>query len=426
MKKLCIFLLLLVIPIFAEDLGFVPVEPISRQGDLEIIELEPVPFLPSPDETLQYDNGTFNNGLGLQGSGTPTTDQTFGFATYFVLSQFGITQPRKVHYVMMNWNLYNTATNFRLYVWSNTPGSLQPISHGTHLYSNLATTLPPVQTWGSWDLSSDSVVLPDTFWIGLCYNELTTPASWYVSMNTGLADVHTYGNLSGTAGSWVAMGSYGYAYAYGVRVVVEEIAGAAVHDVGTTSIDMAATVPLNTTLAPVASVANFGDTLETFDVGCTIEPGSYTSTFNIVDLAPGETTQVEFPDSFTFVSGFYTMTVFTQLGTDIDLTNDTLSTTIEATGIAEGNNVLPREFRFETPTICNGQLNIELALPTATHVDLAIYDVSGQLCGKLASGIMNAGYHVLDNKLTLANGIYFLKLKAGTEINLNRKLLVVR
>ena len=209
-----------------------------------------------------------------------------------------------------------------------------------------------------------------------------------------------------------------------VRAIVEIGGIPNAHDVGTVSIDLPATLPLDTTLTPQTTVKNFGDSIETFDVTCIIDPGGYTSTFNVVDLPLAESVQVTFPDSFTFVSGFYTVTVYTQLGTDDNLANDTLVMVVEATGIAEGGAVVPKEFVFKAPTICKGRFNIEFSLPAATRVDLSVYDALGRLSRTLISERFTAGTHRLNANLDLATGVYFYNLK--TELGaVTKKFLIV-
>lgn len=101
------------------------------------------------------------------------------------------------------------------------------------------------------------------------------------------------------------------------------------HDVGTISYDSPAIVPENTTYSPLATVYNFGNSTETFDVTCEINPGAYTSTQTVTALDPSISAQVTF-DPFTFVAGLYNVTVYTQLAGDGNTANDTLYTTVEA------------------------------------------------------------------------------------------------
>jgi hypothetical protein len=80
----------------------------------------------------------------------------------------------------------------------------------------------------------------------------------------------------------------------------------------------------------MATVRNFGESVETFDVTCEINPGAYTSTRTVTDLDPATSTQLTF-DPFLFAAGTYDVTVYTQLAGDMNPANDTLHRTVEAT-----------------------------------------------------------------------------------------------
>lgn len=102
------------------------------------------------------------------------------------------------------------------------------------------------------------------------------------------------------------------------------------HDVGPTAFtNVPAMVPENTTISPTLTVKNHGNFDETFDVTCVISPGGYSSTQNVAALAPGATIDVTF-DPFTFGSGAYTVTAYTQLVGDENPANDTLDRAVEA------------------------------------------------------------------------------------------------
>ena len=175
-------------------------------------------------ETLMYDNGIFDNALGLQGGpSTPDSTEQYGFATHFILSDFGITTPRTAETILMQFGILN-GTDYRIFIWDNIGPGLRPNSHATHLYADFSVPQPAPDVWQEIDVSAAGVTLPDTFWIGYILNELVTPADWYVALNTGLTDDHTYGNLNGTSTGWAEMGSYGWGYAYACRVVVEAMA----------------------------------------------------------------------------------------------------------------------------------------------------------------------------------------------------------
>jgi hypothetical protein len=101
------------------------------------------------------------------------------------------------------------------------------------------------------------------------------------------------------------------------------------HDVETVAIDIPMPLPGDTTIYPEARVVNCGDSTETFDVTCEINPGAYSSTTTVFDLAWNHVDSITFPDSFTFVSGYYTVTVYTQLIGDENPTNDTMEIQVE-------------------------------------------------------------------------------------------------
>lgn len=237
MKKiLMLTMCLALIPmLFAGKATFEPetstaTEQLQRDQSQPVTDMAPIkarPFTPARGETLYYGDGTFDGSLGITGAGTvPGPDETFGFATYFVLSDFGITDPRKVGTILLQYGVVN-GTDYRLYVWDD--AGTVPNSHGTHLYVDMAVPLPAPDVWQEIDLSALDIVLPDSFWIGICYNYMSagTPSDWYLSYNSAIADPHTFGNLGGTAADWTWLGNFGYGFAFGVRVVVEETGGPA-------------------------------------------------------------------------------------------------------------------------------------------------------------------------------------------------------
>lgn len=66
------------------------------------------------------------------------------------------------------------------------------------------------------------------------------------------------------------------------------------------------------------------------------------------------------------------------------------------------------------PNPFNPTTNISFALPQASKVTLAVYDVSGKLVTTLVNGYRNAGTHeVTFNASGLASGIYLYRLSAG-------------
>jgi len=442
MRKFCLLSLLLAVVLFGQIMLDEASQLVTEGREVlegqEVLNLMPIPFMRSSDETFDTlrweDNLSFGNSCGISGGATeetPTQSQTYGFATYFILDTFGITTPYEVVGVMLFFGTVNQPSyNFRLYVWNNvTTPVLRPVSHGVHLYYDPAAVHPASWSWGYYDLSSNHIAVPETIWVGICYNHLPAdpaPADWYLGLDA-ILDYHTRGNLYGSPTGWVTFTSLGYPdfdRHYGVRLVVKS--SGPFNDVGTVSIDVPATIPLDTTFAPQSTVENFGTDTMDFNVTCKISPGTYTSSAAVNDLAPGNSVQVTFPDLFNFESGFYKVTVFTQLGTDQNLTNDTLEIFVEATGIAEDNTVTPRQFVFNAPTICKSQFSVEIALPTATNVDLTVYNASGRLCSSLVSGKLSAGTHIINSSADLPGGVYFINLKTSSGISRTRKLLLIQ
>jgi hypothetical protein len=198
-----------------------------------------------------------------------------------------------------------------------------------------------------------------------------------------------------------------------------------IHDVGIESIDIPSTLPLDTTLYPQVTVTNPGTISKSFTVMCEIDPGMYTSTDSVYNLAPKHSMQITFPDSFMFESGFYTITAYTLLVGDENPTNDTLQEVVEATGIAESNSSFPLNVTVHTSTISTGKTKIEFTLPEATNVDLLVYDAIGRLSQTIISRRFESGIHTIAVNFDLPSGVYFYNLKTDRGNNIIKKLLLI-
>lgn len=103
------------------------------------------------------------------------------------------------------------------------------------------------------------------------------------------------------------------------------------NDVGANSLTVPKWAITPGSVSPVGSVRNYGTTTQSFSVTLTINPGSYTNTQNITNLAPGATQQVTFA-SFNFsTNGLYTMRAYTNLAPDQNHSNDTVTSTVTVT-----------------------------------------------------------------------------------------------
>lgn len=101
------------------------------------------------------------------------------------------------------------------------------------------------------------------------------------------------------------------------------------------------------TYTPTGTVRNYGTTTQSFSVGLTITPGSYSNSVNVTNLGAGQTQQVSFP-TFNFSPvGTYTLKTTTTLSGDLNHVNDTVSSVVTVTQLPR-NPVL----EFSTGTWC--------------------------------------------------------------------------
>ncbi len=109
-------------------------------------------------------------------------------------------------------------------------------------------------------------------------------------------------------------------------------------DVGVFSVDVTTPQPINATIAPKATVRNYGLNPKTFTVNMSITPGGYTSTQTVTLLASLTSQQVTFSDWVPTTAGTHTITVTTTLFGDGNAANNTQ--------IANINIIAPLEIPF--------------------------------------------------------------------------------
>ena len=218
---LLVLVALIAVPLFAGQISLGPQNNATRA--------EPVkPVLERASDTLKYDTEGFNDGLGLYsstGQTTPSGDTTWGFAFYFILSEFGLENKKAVSVLLNFFTVKHPEYDFRLYVWNNEGSILSPQSQGTPLYKNPEAKLPAEKTWEAYDLSAEDIALPDTFWVGVCNNHFaasTADTDWYLAMNTTQSDEHGFCDDPDDAIEWFPMADLSRNHPYAVRVVVED------------------------------------------------------------------------------------------------------------------------------------------------------------------------------------------------------------
>ena len=96
--------------------------------------------------------------------------------------------------------------------------------------------------------------------------------------------------------------------------------------------------------------------------------------------------------------------------------------------IRETKTSLPRLFTLEQPypNPFNSTTRITYQLPTESHLDLALYDITGRQVMTLFSGARQAGAWstILDGS-NLSSGVYFIKLNSG-DLQMSQKVVLIK
>ncbi len=208
----------------------------------------------------------------------------------------------------------------------------------------------------------------------------------------------------------------------------------AMHDGGMVSLDSGDTAFVGSPYTPLATVHNYGNRTETFDVICRID--GYADTFGVSSLPPDSSRQITFVDWTAPSAGSYTMCVRAYVIGDMNSTNDSLCKPIQAvTGLEETrhfSSVPTRTQVFQnTPNPFSKLTSIEYAVSEEARVELLVYDGSGRLAKVLLRESKSPGYytHLWDGRdeygNAMSSGIYFCKLVAGTTVH-SMKMALVR
>lgn len=98
-----------------------------------------------------------------------------------------------------------------------------------------------------------------------------------------------------------------------------------------------------------------------------------------------------------------------------------------STGIADQPNGRPGEFRLNQnfPNPFNPSTSIIYSVPEQTHVTLTVFDPLGREVAVLVDQMQSAGrYKAVFDASSVASGVYFYRLAAGTRVQTNKMLLL--
>lgn len=365
----------------------------------------------STTDTLSYDNDYFDYARGIQGNLTPDSIETYGFATYFVLSEFGLFPGDTLGGIMLYFGPFN-GTDLRVYIWENAQGELRPASELEPLFVDINVPDPagPSWAWTTVFLAAEEIILPDTFWVGICYNRITTPPDWYLGYDSSLPDIHTYMNTGGTCNDWQQQSE-----TFGVRVIMGDLrypqtAELCIKNMGDFALDVTNityTADWFTSVSPTSfSRILSGDSVQLSVVvnGTGLDNGIYYDTLHILSNDP---TIPDYPVPVVFEVDF--------------------------TGIEEVSVDKPLVYGLGQiyPNPSAYDVNIQYSIANKTRVSLKIYDVSGRLVRTLVNGHQKPGFYstMWDSKDSsgkkVASGVYFYCLEADNYAK-TRKLVLVR
>jgi hypothetical protein len=204
-------------------------------------------------------------------------------------------------------------------------------------------------------------------------------------------------------------------------------------DVAVKSIFPADTIYIKETVAPKAFFVNNLSGKQTFESIIEIAPGGYKDIDTVTSLAGNSIKEVDFKDWIPDSAGTYMLKVYTNLPSDEDRMNDTLSIAISvldtsSIGIKE-TNVIPYIYSLSQnyPNPFNPATRIQYSVANAGMVTLKVYNMLGQEVKTLVNEEKSAGiYEVTFNAagLSLASGVYIYRIKAGDFVKVKKLMLI--
>jgi hypothetical protein len=124
---------------------------------------------------------------------------------------------------------------------------------------------------------------------------------------------------------------------------------------------------------------------------------------------------------------FYSVVSVDSLGGRSGMTNITYHMVEGVTGVNTSGGNIPGEFALAQnyPNPFNPTTTINYQLPTKSKVQLQVFNLLGQYIATLVDKEQSAGYYQIPfNANTVASGVYFYRLSAGSFVKTNKMLLL--
>jgi enediyne biosynthesis protein E4 len=214
------------------------------------------------------------------------------------------------------------------------------------------------------------------------------------------------------------------------------------HDIAIQDIVWPGTVTYDEIMCPDVIIENVGWSEENyFDVTCQIYNETreivYAVTHTIINLARHESKHVYFNEWIPECHGIYTINFYSQLTTDQNKDNDTLSVKINVGNVSvpktkeQHNSLGIFTLTQNYPNPFNPSTTIRYQLARGTHVKLEIYNFRGDKIKTLINGNQSQGFHEIKwnggdyQDRNAASGIYFCRIVTKDYIK-NIKLLLIK
>jgi photosystem II stability/assembly factor-like uncharacterized protein len=344
---------------------------------------------------LQHDDGTIEGQLGLKwNSELPANeDQTIGFAVMYEAENSWLDGVQ-IYFRAMN------QPGYRLFIWEDEDGV--PASGVEPIYKNMDMKIELVDEWSYIDLSSEDIVVPERFWIGVCYNRLApnTPDFSIGYDESTRVDDEMF-NVDGYSQDWLLLGEHNYAL--GIRAVItdEEV------------------------YSSRFTISNEGEgELSLFDITKNQEwiSSIYPKNFNLAFGESKEITIIVDPNSINKDLYEGSITIHSN-----DPDESELTIPVKMDGVVDmGENLVTQTTLFNNyPNPFNPTTTISFSLTNMSSVKLTIFNSKGEMVSEILNKDMGRGLHSVNfNGESLNSGLYFYSLDVNGVRDTKKMILV--